>query len=171
MFIRIFRLAATVLLMGLVSSAHASYSDKCEKSNSTLESMKTVEISFLLSDGSHKKAKALLADSVKTRAAGFQNICQSTVDKTLILFTFEHAHEPSFHMHNVVASLDIAFIKRDGAIESIQLMKPYSLIALDKPLYSPNEPVVAALEGHQGFFKEHGVASGDLVKWKVISSD
>ena len=163
----IFQLLLSVVLpLSLVGCATAGYADNCETSNEALESMSPISLSIKRRDGSKKIINALLADNGVTRAAGFQKLCGSTIDSTLILFTFPVEVEPSFHMNNVVASLDIAFIKSNGRIVSIQLMKPYSPMSINKPLYSPHEPVIAALEAHKGFFKKFNIREGDVISWE-----
>ena len=155
--------------MSIVSGVNAGYADGCEISNKALEAMPSVKLLIQRKDGTQQTMTALLANNGVTRAAGFQNVCESTVDSTLILFTFPEEVEPSFHMNNVVASLDIAFIKTDGTVASIQLMKPYSPMSIDKPLYSPSVPVSAALEAHAGFFKKLNVREGDVILWEANS--
>ena len=159
-------LISVVLPLSFVSCATAGYADNCETSNESLESMSPISLSIKRRNGSKETIDALLADNGATRAAGFQNVCGSTIDSTLILFTFPVEIKPSFHMNNVVASLDIAFIKSNGKIVSIQLMKPYSPMSINKPLYSPQEPVIAALEAHKGFFKKFNVQEGDVISWE-----
>ncbi|WP_189400009.1 DUF192 domain-containing protein [Arenicella chitinivorans] len=126
-----------------------------------------VEVSIGLSDGSQHTLNARLADNNATRAAGFQRVCASTIADTPILFVFPRAFKPQFHMHNVVAPIDIAFIHESGAIDSIQAMQPYVLGSRNKPLYGPNKPVIAALEVRPGLFSDLRVDLGAVIQWQV----
>lgn len=127
---------------------------ECELSNEALQAMPMIEVELLVADKSVKKVKARLADNARTRAAGFQRVCASVIEQTPILFLYKQTRIPRFHMNNVVAPIDIAFIKRDGSIDVIHSMKPYFLGSLRKPEYSPNSPIIAALEASPGFFKQ-----------------
>lgn len=146
---------------GVVRSAE----QKCELDNPSLRSMPIVDVNFTREDGSVFSSKARLADKAKTRAAGFQRVCASTIEAMPILFLFESEAKPSFHMHNVVAAIDIAFIDKRGRIDSIQAMQPYSLISIKKPLYKPNRLVLSAFEGHPGYFKKHNISFNSRFSW------
>ena len=69
-----------------------------------------------------------------------------------MLFIFDEVGQKSFHMKDTKISLDIAFIKEDGIIESIKELDPYTL----KPVYSDGD-VLCALEVNRGWFEENGV--------------
>lgn len=138
---------------------------KCETDNADLQAMAPLMVEFVRADGSVFQLESKLADNNQTRAAGFQHVCQSTIEASPILFKFQSELIPQFHMNNVVAPLDVAFIDKNGRIESIQLMKPYSLIAIDKPLYRPSRPIVAVFEAHKGFFKKHNLDIESTVAW------
>ena len=142
----------------------------CETDNAALQAMPPVTVEFTRDNGSLVSFNAKLADNNSTRAAGFQRVCDVTIRATPILFTFEYELTPNFHMNNVVAPLDVAFIDKNGGIESIQLMKTYSLGAVRKPLYSPKRPIVAVFEAHKGFFEEHNLNLSSKVDWRVVSA-
>ena len=75
-----------------------------------------------------------------------------------MLFIFDEVGQKSFHMKDTKISLDIAFIKEDGIIESIKELDPYTL----KPVYSDGD-VLCALEVNRGWFEENGVSEGDQI--------
>jgi uncharacterized membrane protein (UPF0127 family) len=138
----------------------------CEKDNDSLQAMPAVSVTFTREDGSTYELQAKLADNNATRAAGFQRVCEQTIEATPILFAFHQRVMPRFHMNNVVAPIDIAFIDESGAIESIQAMQPYSLVSRDKPLYGPKRPIVLALEAHKGFYRKHDLDLKTTVAWR-----
>ena len=152
-------------LLFLFFSASAQSEIVCEKDNEALRAMPDIEISLSRSDGSSHVMAAKLADTNASRAAGFQRVCESTIEAMPILFVFARETIPSFHMNNVVAPIDIAFVDRRGRIESIQSMKPYSIIEINKPVYSPKKPVLYALEVHKGFFEKHNLSAKTKMSW------
>lgn len=147
-----------------------TFSQECENDNAALQAMGTVKLTITRSDGSLFTLDAKYANNSETRAAGFQHVCAERIATTLILFEFSSLLQPSFHMNNVVAPLDIAFIDKDGSVESTQRMSTYSILLRDKPLYSPSRPVVAALEAHDGFYAEHNIDSSSRITWAVLES-
>lgn len=156
--------AALALSYSLSAGAQALL---CDITNPSLEAMPALTVEFVRDDGSAFVVTSKLADNNVTRAAGFQRVCESSIAATPILFDFGQPLIPRFHMNNVVAPIDIAFIDQDGKIESIQSMLPYVLGSNDKPLYGPQRPIVAALEGHKGFFTKHRLNLGSTVSWKL----
>ena len=76
-----------------------------------------------------------------------------------MLFIFPQEQILSFWMKNTLIPLSIAFIKIDGRIVQIDSMKPYSLDS-----HFSREKVKYALEMNEGWFAEHGVDAGDLVR-------
>lgn len=154
-------LVAVVLLNCIFVQADTA----CEIDNVQLQSMPIIEVVLTRDDGSVHRMHAKLANTKVARAAGFQRVCESTIERMPIVFEFQREVVPHFHMNNVVAPIDIAFIDKTGRIVSIQAMAPYVLGALKKPLYSPNSPVIYALEVHEGFFQEHEVSLSSKFAW------
>ena len=140
---------------------------ECELTNKALESMPMVEVSFYRADQSSFSIKARLANDVYTRAAGFQRVCAETIAETPILFLFDRVQRPSFHMNNVVAPIDIAFIKESGEIDVIRNMKPYSVVLKSKRYYSSTKPVIAALEVRKGFYVDNKLQAQDRIEWNI----
>ncbi len=141
---------------------------ECEMDNAALQAMKDITVIFTRTDKSQFSITAKYADNNTTRAAGFQRVCSERVDNTAILFHFERALIPSFHMNNVVAPLDIAFIDEQGQVDSIHLMQVYSLLLRNKPLYSSTKPIVAALEARKNFYVDNKVDAGTTITWELI---
>lgn len=141
----------------------------CEKDNDALRAMPASEITITRADGTSITLNGKLADHDTTRAAGFQRVCESTIESSPILFEFQYPLRPKFHMNNVVAPIDIAFIDQQGRIDSIHNMKPYVLGSNKKPLYGSKRPIIAALEVHQGFFDQHEVDLSSIISWRKPS--
>jgi len=99
----------------------------------------------------------LLADDAFERAAGFQSICPSVIEETLILFQYSAAIEGKFHMQNVHAPLDIVFF--DAAGRFLQYMKMETYTKDSKPLYGPGRPFQYALEAPVGFFAKNAITA------------
>jgi hypothetical protein len=152
------------LLFAMLLVAAWDAAADCQVTTPALESMETAE---LVLNGPGDRSTTLMvrvADDNRERAAGFQHICPRTVDSTAIYFVYEHARRASFHMHNVKAPLDIAFIDGAGNIVDIQRMEPYVLGAKQQPLYAPPGPVTAALETRAGYFDEQRITAGN---WRL----
>ncbi len=159
---------ALSLFISLVwlSACASAQMQKCETTNAALKAMPSVEVVLTRKDGSELLLNAKLADNNYTRAAGFQRVCESTMRETPILFTFERELVPSFHMNNVVAPIDIAFIRKNNEIDIIHAMQVYSVVTLNKPVYSATTPIVAALETHQGFYTENNIDLSSKISWR-----
>ena len=75
-----------------------------------------------------------------------------------MLFAFEEVGEKSFHMKNTTIPLDIAFINKDGIIESIKELEPLN----SNPISSDSE-VLYALEVNRGWFEKNNIKIGDKI--------
>lgn len=75
-----------------------------------------------------------------------------------MLFVFDHPIVPSFWMLNTLIPLDIAFIREDGTIASVDTMQPQTLDS-----HVPPEPVLYALEVPAGQLEARGIGPGDAV--------
>ena len=75
-----------------------------------------------------------------------------------MLFTFDESGEKLFHMKNTTIPLDIAFINKDGIIESIKELHPLNPIPI-----SSDSNVLYALEVNRGWFLENNVSVGDKI--------
>jgi len=152
------RLLAIMLLLPLPAAAD------CLQTTKAIEAMAETEL-VLAGPGERTVTLVVrVADDHRERAAGFQHVCPGTIANTAIYFEFRYQRRPSFHMHNVKAPLDIAFIDAAGIIVDIQLMKPYVLGASSNPTYSPPGEVAAALEARAGWFADAGITEND---WRI----
>ena len=144
-----------------------SYAE-CQDYPAALQNMPKSGDLFINADGSKVEIQYLVAESASLRSAGFQHVCPETIAKENILFVFQTEFVSAFHMNNVHAPLDIAFLDKKGVIIDIQTMYPYSLISTKKPLYKPAGPAMYALEARQGFFDEAGVKVGALLQSRSV---
>ena len=97
-----------------------------------------------------------LAATGERQAGGFQCATPDEIQRHLILFDFGKEIFTQFHMQNVPAALDIAFIKDDGRIFAILKMDPSPT-----ELYGPFGEFRYALEAHAGFFASQGIRQGE----------
>lgn len=116
--------------------------------------METAEITIITGEGEEVHLDVRVADDRDERLAGFQHIGEKVLAENLILFVFPWEIQGKFHMRNVVASLDIAFIKTDGEFISIVRMEP------GPKLYGPERASKYALEAPAGFFAQRGISPG-----------
>ena len=172
-FIKPFYYVRAILVLALIMASDSTLKAKvsCEVTNSALESMPPVVVTLHRQDNTSFSITAKLANNNRTRAAGFQRICAQTIAETPILFVFSRPQKPSFHMNNVVAPIDIAFIRKSSEIDSIRKMVPYSILQISKPVYSPNKSVIAALEVRKGFFEDNNIDLNGKVSWSLNSGE
>ena len=96
------------------------------------------------------------ADTPDRQAGGFQCATPEEIQRNLILFDFGEEIVTQFHMRNVPAPLDIAFVKADGRIFSILRMDPSP-----SRLYGPMGPFRYALEARAGFYESQGIRQSE----------
>ncbi len=97
-----------------------------------------------------------VAETAEQTAAGFQCATPEEIQKSLILFDFGREIYTQFHMNNVPAALDIAFVKEDGKIFAILRMDPSPTA-----LYGPLGNFRYALEARAGFYEGQGIRQGE----------
>lgn len=116
--------------------------------------MEVTEITLATAAGREIRLAVRLADEQDEQLAGFQHIGRKVMARSSILFVFPQEISGKFHMRNVLAPLDIAFIKADGEILSMMRMDP------GPELYGPEGAFQYALEAPAGFFAEQGITVG-----------
>lgn len=139
-----------------------SFAKKCINETSQFVKMDEVRVTFVETERSEN---VKLADTNAKRAMGFQHICPEVIAQNMILFTFPTLLRPAFHMRNVHAPLDIAFIDRNRRVVNIMVMRPYVAGSLKRPTYSPDVAVTAALEASEGRLHEMGIKVGSTIDW------
>jgi len=154
--------AATLLLAALVPVAtaqgpagKAAPNPECPRWREAFAGMPLRMVS--IQAGSRNLAlRVKLADSGERQAGGFQCATHDEIKRHLILFDFGKEIFTQFHMQNVPAALDIAFVKDDGRIFAILKMDPSPT-----ELYGPFGEFRYALEAHAGFFASQGIQQGE----------
>lgn len=114
--------------------------------------MELAEIAIITGGGGEIHLDVRVADEEDEQLAGFQHIGRKVLAENLILFIFPREIQGKFHMRNVVAPLDIAFVKTDGEIISIVRMEP------GPKLYGPEGAFKYALEAPAGLFAARGIS-------------
>ena len=155
-------LAATLLLAALAPAATAQSpttktapNPECPRWHDAFATIPLRMVSIQTS--THTLAlRVKMADSGERQAGGFQCATPDEIKRHLILFDFGKEIFTQFHMQNVPAALDIAFIKGDGRIFAILKMDPSPT-----ELYGPLGEFRYALEAHAGFFASQGIRQGE----------
>jgi uncharacterized membrane protein (UPF0127 family) len=124
------------------------------ESRNDFESMQSMNIEIIRSDGRSLQIDVKVADSPKTQALGFQFADTESIYDNVILFVFEKESIGLFHMENVVAPLDIAFIDPSGAFVEILTMEPGT------KQYGVNQPILFAIEARRGYFSGLNIQAG-----------
>jgi zinc transport system permease protein len=150
------RWAAITLLCLSAAAAGASAQDsECKRWRAAFATMPVRMVTLQIG----VKTVALrvkVAETSEQAAAGFQCSTAEEIQKTLILFDFGREIYSQFHMQNVPAALDIAFVKADGNIFSVLKMDPSPTA-----LYGPMGNFRFALEARAGFYESQGVRQGE----------
>lgn len=103
-----------------------------------------------------------IAATPATRTRGLMGRTSLAEDAGM-LFIFDEPRVLSFWMLNTPIPLDIAFIREDLTISSIDTMAPFSLES-----HASTEPVPFALEVPAGEFARRGIEPGDLVVFEGL---
>ncbi len=140
--------------------------DSCRPSTETLDQMEERYVELMNDDGESVLLRVKIADDSHEQAAGFQYICPQKIESTAILFVFDEPKQPLFHMRNVHANLDIAFIGVNGKVGDIQLMRE-EFTAGESKLYPSTVSAKYALEVRQGYFSEHKITEKN--SWMKIN--
>ena len=106
-----------------------------------------------------------IADTNASRARGLMGRT-SLADDAGMLFIFDRPVTLSFWMFNTSIPLDIAFIREDMTVSSIDTMTPFSLDS-----HLSIEPVPFALEVPAGEFSRRGIEAGDEVVFEGLMTE
>ena len=104
------------------------------------------------------KVDAQIASTPNQREIGLMHRTEMPNNEGM-LFVFEQAHPYCFWMKNTTLPLSIAFINQQGRVTNIANMEP-----LSEANHCASEPVRFALEMNQGWFDQHRVAAGSVVR-------
>lgn len=152
--LRLASLAAAALLLAALAGAAAQSGD-CPRWREAFAGMPMRMLT--IQAGSKTIAiRVKVADTGERQAGGFQCATPEEIQRNLILFDFGQEIVTQFHMQNVPAPLDIAFVKGDGRIFAIQRMDPSPTT-----LYGPMGSFRYAIEARAGFFESQGIRQGE----------
>mgnify|MGYP001171346711 FL=1 len=149
------RLAAITLLCLSVAGGASAQDGECKRWRAAFAAM-PVRMVTLQMGAKTVAVRVKVAETSEQTAAGFQCSTPQEIQQTLILFDFGREIYSQFHMQNVPAALDIAFVKADGNIFSILKMDPSPTA-----LYGPMGTFRFALEARAGFYESQGVRHGE----------
>lgn len=156
MTVRPLSLVAGLALLGSVLAGGAvAESPECPRWRQAFAGMPTRMISMKAGEKS-LALRVRSADTTERQAGGFQCATPDEIQRNLILFDFGQEITTQFHMNNVPAPLDIAFVKADGRVFSILRMDPSPT-----NLYGPMGAFRYAIEARAGFFESQGIRQGD----------
>ncbi len=151
-------------LMMLLASAPllAQNPVRCVEATGAVQHMETGKVHVKDEAGNSVMIDVLIADDNQERAAGFQHICADTITDTAILFRFPREMYTAFHMRNVHAPLDIAFMNSNGVVVDVLRMETYvnSPVFTRQPTYQPHAPFRYALETAAGRMETLGIVPG-----------
>ena len=149
------RLAVMTLLCLSLAAGASAQDGECKRWRAAFASM-PVRMVTLQMGAKTVALRVKVAETSEQGAAGFQCSTAEEIQKTLILFDFGREIHTQFHMQNVPAALDIAFVKADGNMFSILKMDPSPTA-----LYGPMGSFRFALEARAGFYESQGVRQGE----------
>lgn len=113
-------------------------------------------LTYPLRVGGHS-IRAEVADTPDTRRRGLM-FRTRLADSSGMIFVFPDEQRISMWMKNTLIPLSVAFIDSGGRITNIEQMQPHS-----EQTHSSTGPAKFALEMNQGWFRERGIDSGDVV--------
>jgi uncharacterized membrane protein (UPF0127 family) len=153
---RPFSSLAIVALLGALLAAGAEAQDpECPRWRNAFAAMPTKMLT-IQAGAKTLAVRVKAADNPERQAGGFQCATPEEIQRNLILFDFGEEIATQFHMKNVPAPLDIAFIKADGRIFSILRMEPSPT-----RLYGPMGTFRYALEARADFYEKQGIRQGE----------
>ena len=154
--------AALALLVAWLAAGAEAQDPECPRWREAFAAM-PFKMLTIQAGGKTMAVRVKAADNSERQAGGFQCATPEEIQRNLILFDFGDEIVTQFHMRNVAAPLDIAFIKADGRIFSILRMDPSPT-----KLYGPMGTFRFALEARAGFYESQGIRQGES---KLVISD
>ena len=152
---RLGSLAALALLATLLAAPARAQDPECPRWRDAFAGM-PLKMVTIQAGAKTLAVRVKTADNSERQAGGFQCATAAEIQRNLILFDFGDEILTQFHMRNVPAALDIAFIKADGRIFSIMRMDPSPT-----QLYGPMGTFRYALEARAGFYQSQGIRQGE----------
>lgn len=152
---RLLSLAVLALLVPLLAGGATAQDPACPRWREAFAGM-PLRMLTVQAGAKTLALRVKAADTPDRQAGGFQCATPQEINRNLILFDFGDEILTQFHMRNVPAPLDIAFIKADGRIFSILRMDPSPT-----QLYGPMGPFRYAIEARAGFYESQGIRQGE----------
>jgi uncharacterized membrane protein (UPF0127 family) len=119
---------------------------------------------------SFEGADALLyvdvADDAEERRRGLMGVESLPADEGMA-FVFDEPVGSTFWMKDTLVPLSIAFVDEDDRVIGVRDMQPCE--ADPCPSYGIDEQYVLAIEANLGWFREHGVETGDSAELRVMA--
>lgn len=148
-------LATLALLGALLAAGAEAQNPECPRWRDAFAGM-PMKMLTIQAGAKTLAVRVKAADTPERQAGGFQCATPQEIQRNLILFDFGEEIATQFHMKNVPAPLDIAFIKADGRIFSILRMEPSPT-----QLYGPMGTFRYALEARAKFYEQQGIRQGE----------
>jgi uncharacterized membrane protein (UPF0127 family) len=152
---RLGSLAALALIVAWLGAGAEAQDPECPRWREAFAAM-PFKMLTIQAGGKTMAVRVKAADNAERQAGGFQCATPEEIQRNLVLFDFGDEIVTQFHMRNVAAPLDIAFIKADGRIFSILKMEPSPT-----KLYGPMGTFRYALEARSGFYDSQGIRQGE----------
>ena len=106
-----------------------------------------------------------IANTFELRKKGLMNI-KNISDDYGMFFAWEYAKTQCMWMKNTPAELNVAYINKNGKINEIHHMEPFSEVSV-----CSSKPVLYALEVKKGWFKHNKIQVGDIININNILSN
>ncbi len=149
---RVLGVLATLACLGGASADAGSHDPECPRWRAAFFSMPVRTVAIETNTGPRVQLSVRVAATEEARRAGFQCAMPEEIARTALLFDFGAEVLRGFHMWNVPAPLDIAFVKASGRIIAILRMEPGA-----RETHGPMARFRYAIETHAGFFRERGI--------------
>lgn len=147
--------AALVLALAALVAAADAQEAQCKRHREVFAAM-PVKVLTVEAGGKRVALRVKAAETPEQQSTGFQCATAQEIERNLILFDFGREIASQFHMQNVPAALDIAFIKADGRVFAVLQMEPSPTA-----LYGPMGTFRYALEARKGFYQSQGIKPGE----------
>lgn len=119
------------------------------------------QVDIVTPEATHRLA-VLVADTAARRQHGLMEVPDLPEGVGMLFVGYERDRDGGFWMKDTLVPLTIAYIGADGTIVDLVDMAPCE--ADPCPSYPPDTPYRSALEVRQGWFADHGIGEGAVVR-------
>ena len=159
------RCSGTLFFLALAAGFGIEPVDACDGEAAAWRTMPESRVILRSDEGATHHLAVKIAITPAQRGAGFQHICSKWVQVWGVLFVFPTSQWATFHMGNVRADLDIAFIAEGGRILELKKMSREEDSG-GGHRYRAAEPFRYALEVAAGRLSTLGLDEGNW--WLVL---